>query len=277
MHKIRARNIHDVIDLMSSMVNQCIVRGDRMGFFCALYRMVTEVVRDKCNQGFFADNDRMRELDVHFANRYFIALAAYKRREPLTASWKAAFDATKNHDMMIMQHLLLGMNAHINLDLGISTAEVSGGVLTPSLKKDFDALNDILTALSARVQQNIVQVSPMIRKFEPVYKYVDDLFVRVGITNARTRAWGFAEELVSIPYEQWESHIAERDQQVAQLAHQITQPPVALRPMLKLVAQEETKDIHGIVSILGENKRHTPMMFNIETVREMARKRGIDW
>ena len=41
--------------------------------------------------------------------------------------WSVAFHAAHRRPPIIFQHLLLGMNAHINLDLGIACAEVAPG------------------------------------------------------------------------------------------------------------------------------------------------------
>jgi len=40
-----------------------------------------------------------------------------------TESWVKAFDATEFWWLIVLQHLLMDMNAHINLDLGIAAAE----------------------------------------------------------------------------------------------------------------------------------------------------------
>ena len=51
---------------------------------------------------------------------------AYDRRQvdqPTSASWRVAFDAATKSKYLVLQQLLVGMNAHINLDLGIAAAE----------------------------------------------------------------------------------------------------------------------------------------------------------
>ena len=45
---------------------------------------------------------------------------------------------------VILQHLLLGINAHINLDLGIAAVETSPGNQLAPLKNDFDMINKLL-------------------------------------------------------------------------------------------------------------------------------------
>ena len=70
-----------------------------------------------------------------------------------------------------MQHLLMGMNAHINLDLGIAASEVAGGNSIHDLKSDFMKVNDILAGLLSeiikrppgRIRRTVLQ---FISKFE---------------------------------------------------------------------------------------------------------------
>lgn len=45
---------------------------------------------------------------------------------------------------LILQHLLLGINAHINLDLGIAAAQTSPGDDLPDLRNDFVEINRVL-------------------------------------------------------------------------------------------------------------------------------------
>ena len=45
---------------------------------------------------------------------------------------------------IILQHLLLGMNAHINLDLGVCASELAEPGAIDAIRVDFDAVNDVL-------------------------------------------------------------------------------------------------------------------------------------
>lgn len=67
----------------------------------------------------------MEIFDSLFAQRFFDAFDSYHGGEPVTKSWVVAFDASGANEYLVMQHMLLGINAHINLDLGISAAETS--------------------------------------------------------------------------------------------------------------------------------------------------------
>ena len=117
---MRANTIEDAISIMDDIVYHSYYYRDRIGFFTSLYRATTIVVKEHCDRGdFFEDNDRLRWLDVIFANRYFEAYEAYKNKGTPTQAWHVAFDSAQRNDILILQHLLVGMNAHISLDLGV--------------------------------------------------------------------------------------------------------------------------------------------------------------
>jgi hypothetical protein len=85
----------------------------------------------------------LKKLDVIFANRYLEAYHAYKAGQRARKSWQISFEA-KNKDLLLMQHLLLGMNAHINLDLGIAAAQtVESTQDIKTLHNDFNKINEV--------------------------------------------------------------------------------------------------------------------------------------
>ena len=274
---MRATTIDEVVDIMDDIVHDCMAKSDRLGFFASLYRTTTIVVRDRCNEGFFEDNDRMRYLDVVFANRYFEAYEAHCRAAGTpTAAWQVSFDAALNRRLIILQHLLLGMNAHISLDLGIATAEVANGHLTPSLERDFNRLNNILAGLIDRVQDELGQVSPLFRLLDQLVWRTDETFISYSITVARDSAWRFAQELSDLPPDQREEAIQRRDDQVAQFARMIGSNRWYIAPLLWLVNLSESKDTRRIVQHLSNETWITNAQHHIERIIQHAQARGVD-
>src|SRR5262245_55821690 len=113
----QAQTIDQVIAALDDIVSDSLARGSRAGYFAALYRKVTVRVKQEIANGFFENGPRMERLDVIFANRYLDAYSRWRRGEKPTDVWKLALDATEMWRPLVLQHLLLGMNAHINLDL----------------------------------------------------------------------------------------------------------------------------------------------------------------
>src|SRR5512143_2170317 len=71
------QTIDDIIAEMDCVIERCIQKRSKLGYFAMLYRDVTVRVRDGIAAGRFEDGPRMEQLDVVFANRYLDALHAY--------------------------------------------------------------------------------------------------------------------------------------------------------------------------------------------------------
>ena len=117
--------IDQVLDVLDKIIQQSEENNDPSGYFAALYRKVTEKVKQEIKNNYFDDGERMEKLDVEFANRYIDAYYGYKNNQTITQSWREAFEISTHYWPIVLQHLLLGMNAHINLDLGIAAAHIS--------------------------------------------------------------------------------------------------------------------------------------------------------
>jgi Family of unknown function (DUF5995) len=61
-------------------------------------------------------------------------------------SWLVAFNGASLPDPIIVQQMIAGVNAHIDLDLGIAAEEIAPGVKLPSLKNDFNTVNAVLAS-----------------------------------------------------------------------------------------------------------------------------------
>ncbi len=118
-----ATSIDEVIAQLTAIIEWSKQNNSRIGHFAALYRKVTIQVKKGSTDNFFDDGPRMERLDIIFANRYIHACYQYQTEQTPTQSWVRAFNETEHWWPIVLQHLLIGMNAHINLDLGIAAAE----------------------------------------------------------------------------------------------------------------------------------------------------------
>ena len=166
------------ITALEAIVDRCRDVGDRAGYFPALYLAVTRTVRQRATQGRFADAPRMERFVVSFAQRYLDAHAAFGAGTSCPRSWRIAFTAAGQWRPVILQHLLLGINAHINLDLGVTAADAGGSGPLAAVQADFDAVNDVLGSLVDGCQGALDEVSPWL-----------DLVDRIGgVTTKRSSA-----------------------------------------------------------------------------------------
>ncbi len=129
----------------------------------------------------------MERLDVLFANRYLTALDQWKNQLSPSGCWKVALDVTHRSSLLVLQHLLLGMNAHINLDLGVATVEVMQGQPIDGIQNDFDAINTIIGSLTNEVIHEISRVSPLLSLLGLHANRSDLLLIQFSMDNARGR------------------------------------------------------------------------------------------
>jgi len=204
---MEAATIDDVVDRLDQIVLRSIGDGDRRGYFPALYNRVTMRVRDGVRRGEFEDNARMERLDVVFANRYLDAYDLYARGERPTRPWQRAFDAAKGDGLLVIQHLTLGMTAHIMLDLGIAVAEVAPGGRLAALRRDYLHINDLLAEEIDLVEDQLVEIAGHWRAdlgaalgfADRAAQRADETAASLLIDAARGKAWDFAVRLVEAP------------------------------------------------------------------------------
>lgn len=219
-----ATTIEQVIDQLEQIVHDSQQMSSTMGYFAALYLKVTRTVKEKIEAGFFDDNPRMEKLDVVFANRYLEAYQEFKAVRPVSRSWDVAFKAAANDKLIVLQHLLAGMNAHINLDLGIAAAELSTPSDIHSLEGDFNKINDILASLVDEVADSLAEIWPTLLWFLKIFNKLDDFMIDFSMTLARDGAWKFANEYVVLDESQRVNALQERDQKIEELGISIVKP-----------------------------------------------------
>jgi hypothetical protein len=246
-----ATTIDDILVQLQSVIAESIQTNSRMGYFAALYYKVTASVKEGIAKGQFQNGPLMEQFDVVFASRYLDALNAWKNKQPLSASWLVAFEATNNSALLVLQHLLLGMNAHINLDLGIAAVAVSGGQLD-NVQKDFDAINTIISSLTYQVLNDIDRVSPLLSLLGLHSDNQTSILIQFSIDNARDGAWCFAEELATKQGADYNACIAQRDKTIEQLGQQLIENKGVIRFTIWVIHLFEWKRPSRIIKILHE-------------------------
>jgi hypothetical protein len=228
-HSVLPATIDEVIAHLDNVVSACEASGSRMGYFPAMYNRVTRQVKQRIKEGSFEDNERMERFDVIFANRYLVAYYAYAQHKPCSESWKITFDASKKWSPMVIQHLLASMNAHICLDLGISAAETETHNL-PSLKNDFDQVNDILDSIIDEVEAELREIFHPLVAFDKLTRNTYWRVAHVGIVKSRNDAWRVAEAYALLQTDgERQAFIKARDAHVVKTGNSILWPPVLVK------------------------------------------------
>jgi hypothetical protein len=245
--------IDGTIAALSAIVDETRAEGSSNGIFAAMYRTVTVRTRDATRDGgFFDDDPRMANLAVVFADRYLDAYRRYRDSGDPTESWRMAFevgDAPARR--MILQHLLLGMNAHINLDLGIATAQVAPGDRLRPMYRDFLRINEVLFQMIDGLQDGLSEVSPRLQLVDRLGGRWDESFMRFSIRTGRDLAWRLAERLAAVEPREQRAEISERDRETVLVARTIVRPWSPINVVGRAVAASEPRDVGEVIDALG--------------------------
>jgi hypothetical protein len=262
------RTIEDVLADKDKIIAACIANNDRRGYFCGLYRHVTLSVQKGIQEtknalpgteAPFDDADRMGRFDVIFADRY---LDAYKANdagdfENVSDCWKITFDAAKEDDNAIMQHMWAGMNAHICLDLGIAVAQIC--VLEAAdkgtkavhefalFKGDYDKINELLAALVPIMDCKLDVVSATYKNLSTVVENRWPNLIMAAMVVARELAWNYARRHVALHDEGRE----EADTQIRdQLTYLLNKELLRLGPIFNRMERREEREDNSVGDIV---------------------------
>ena len=172
----------------------------------------------------------MEHFVCTFADRYFVAHEEWRSGGAPTQSWAVAFAAAQRWRPVVVQHLLLGMNADINLDLGITTATLAGSPeRLPGMRSDFDAVNDVLASMVDLSQDELTAASPWFGLVDHLGGRTDEALICFSLRRARDQAWALAQHLVTLPA----GGVAGRDRPGGRGGgrHRPADPPSGLRPL----------------------------------------------
>jgi hypothetical protein len=245
------------IDEVLSELDQIILRArneqSRLGYFATLYRNVTIKVKQDIAAGLFADGARMEKFDVTFANRYLLAMQSFQTGKPTSKCWLVAFQTAGNWGPIILQQLLIGMNAHINFDLGIAAQEVAPGSELASLEPDFNRINDILGSMINKVRSDIEELSPWIRLLDRYASQSEDRLVNFSLGKARLSAWLVANMVNSTPTEKLGRELEILDDGAAKLGTLIANPREWLISAgLRAIRMRESNDVPRVIDVLSQ-------------------------
>ncbi|MGQ4436603.1 DUF5995 family protein [Streptomyces sp. SAS_260] len=250
-----AQNIDEVVDGLAEIVREATRTGDRIGYFAALYRQVTVEIRSAIHEGRFEDGARMDRFDTLFGNRYFTAHDAWRRDRSGPRCWRETFGLLDDTDTVIVQHLVLGVNAHINLDLAVAAAGTDPGRDIQALRHDFLLINDILARVVLAVQDSVDAVSPLLSLLDRIGGRTDEQILDFSIVQSRAEAWHNAVLLAGRSEKDRETTIDRLDIRAAVLARLIARPTALVRPALELIRHTESDDVAEVIAHLDHAVR----------------------
>ncbi len=246
--------IDEVLAELDKILEECREKESALGLFCFVYRRTTAEIKKAILNNQFEDAERMVAFDVCFARYYIEAYYQYQSGETCTTCWSTAFDQAENTNLGTMQHILLGMNAHINFDLGIAAARIMEGGDISKLEHDFMKVNRILAGLVDEMQLRIMGFSPLLKWFDLLGGRLDEGFINFSMSRAREQAWNFACLLARASEEQKQLLVREMDRKFSGMALDLIWPRELLfKWLLKLTLLFEEKKMKLILEKLRDS------------------------
>ncbi len=180
--------------------------GDRRSIFLACYSMMTENMLRALESGRFHDRVWAERLLHVFADYYFVALQAYEK-DPASAPavWRHAHEASCSQKLHVLQHLFLGINAHINYDLVLTVVDMlrpEWDQLDPAQRQrryeDHCLVNLVIAETIDVVQDQVVErYDPVMGLFDRLLGRVDEWMLSRLITRWRQGVWDMAMRLLA--------------------------------------------------------------------------------
>lgn len=223
----------------------------RLALFPALYCELSERFAIGLEDGEFSERARFEEIGVRFANRYFDALTSHRAGGKPSKSWRVSFQQAESGRLLAIQDILLGINAHINLDLSIATAEV-GGARIDELAADFQHVNDLLEELFDRTFDTLAALSPLLDLLDRVGGDNDEWLGNFVLEKARDVAWSNAVVLTKLQGTARAAWEAMLDVSTSRLGHMIACPRFMVRKAIELIREHEEQDVGVIVADLAK-------------------------
>lgn len=244
------KTIEEVLDKLDEIILWSKENKSPLGYFACTYRATTAQVLRHVQLKKFEDNQRMIRMDVHFALRYIDAWEAYQKRNKCTHSWYLAFEAAQNDKLLILHHIFLGMNAHINLDLGISAAAVMPYRKINPLRNDFGRINSIIASINQSVQEKLGDIFYPLELLDELTNGKDNAMLDFAISRAREASWTAAVVNSNTPKFLKDSLIDIVDYAAAKVATQILKPKWTDSPTILKLRNCESKDVAKNIEIL---------------------------
>lgn len=236
--------VDDVASGLEAVEVCCLPRRDLRGVFATAYLHITRQIQTHLEARGFKDAEWTRRYLICFGNLYRSALLDYERGETdhIPKSWRIAFDAAKKREGLVIQHLTLGINAHINHDLPLALIEAGIDPGRPDRYADHTTVNTVLEASTDGLKRNVAEMyAPVLHRFDRLFGRLDDEITNFSIPKAREHAWRFAVAIAAAPSDDARDRLHEMlDDQAAVLGRLVLSSPTR-HPILLRVADAATR------------------------------------
>jgi hypothetical protein len=223
------QTVEDVVYALGCFEKWCVENSDLRGVFATAYLQITIAISSEIKGGSFNDNRWSSSYLISFANLYREAVLNYENSkwDQVPKSWKIVFDLAKNQEGFIIQHLMLGINAHINHDLALALNNVSIDPRREKKYQDHNHINQILEGATDNLKRTVSdKYAPILKRLDRGLGTLDDDITAFSISKAREHAWAMAVALTSAKTNLEENILlSSLDEQAAVLSRLILSSP----------------------------------------------------
>ncbi|MCI4669495.1 MAG: DUF5995 family protein [Bacteroidia bacterium] len=194
----------DIVNRMDSLAKEWENLNDNRAIFLRCYCMMTQNMVVALDAKRFQDEEWVRHMLGRFAEYYFDALACFDCGEEVPNAWKYVHEAAEQEDLHVLQHLFLGVNAHINYDLVLTLYEIlrPEWYMLPDSKrenryKDHLLVNTIIAETIDKVQDEVVEKhAPGMDIIDKLMGRLDEKLIAGMISNWRKSVWKHTLQLL---------------------------------------------------------------------------------
>lgn len=198
--------------------------ADRRAIFLDCYRRMTRNMVTAVAAGEFHDNVWVDNILHRFADYYFDALTLYEQDPSIAPPvWQQTHNAACRPQTMVLQNLLLGVNAHINYDLVLTLVDVLvddwPGLPAGQRRQryvDHCHVNDVIGRTIDEVQDEVLeQEQPSLDLIDKLFGRADEWLISYLITRWRDQVWQHAVSLLEAPDEHAQQQLHAQVEQAA--------------------------------------------------------------
>ena len=224
--------------------------GSPMGYFAALYFHTGRALEQGLARGWFRNPGVLSSVNDTFFDRYLAAFQAARTGVPTSSSWAAAFTAAQDEDLTVLQHLMLGMNAHINFDLAVAVSDALPPAALDDFHSDFQTMNRIFSGLVQDMAADLAVVWRPLRIVNRLLRREDQACVNCCLLLVRDEAWHNVLRLSRLEGIAREQAIAELDERTTKIAHLMRRPGWPGTALARLVRRDEHGDVAQVIDDL---------------------------
>ncbi|MCB0842936.1 MAG: hypothetical protein KDD63_00810 [Bacteroidetes bacterium] len=205
----------EIVQKMDNLAKAWEEKSDKRAFFLRCYCMMSENMFRALDEKRFIDNQWVETLLLTFADYYFDALACFDCGESVPKVWQVAHEAAAQKKLHVLQHLFLGINAHINYDLVLTLHDLlreEWETLSDEGQKiryhDHSMVNTIIKETIDQVQDEVIEVqTPWMDFIDKAMGRLDEKLFTGLISSWRKEVWDHSLLLIHCKSEQEKTHL----------------------------------------------------------------------